>query len=656
MAETLELLEPAPELEELRQQETSIVGEVSMSESETDRLKIYLDDELSRAEGDRGDFVLKLARWKYLYDAPMAEEPKNFPLANSANLTVPVIKETVNIQSAQLSQTTITPNPRWVVTTENDEWTPFIGVLERFLDRASREELDLDNVLETWILESCKYGTAVLEVGYIEEEVNLMVYDRKGENPKPVKTLKRGPRVWNVPLQDFIMPFDEQDPQVSPWVSKKIRMNGWTLRDRERDGKFSGVATVLGMDESTPLTSAENSTGYDLVVDEVTETQEVLEDTVPSLRRNYEINEVWIRFDANGDGIDEELLVYYHRQTRTLLSVRYHPYWHHERPFVALPYFPVEYRFLGQGLCEQLEAMQDEISAIHNQRLDNASVANVRAIKSRRTSGALKPGDPLFTGQIIEVEEMDDVEPFQLGEVYPSTIMNEQVSRDYVDRLAGTNDASRGSAMPVTRTTATAQLALLQESTKRYDQTVRKIRDGIKQVGRLTFHLYFQFGVDEKKPIQWLGERGKVIPAIFNLPYSAVDLGLGFEAGAPSSMVNKEAQKQNSIALFNLMVQMYGQILQLVGPIIGPQGIAPVASSMVSAAKDFMFTTLERFDVTNPDEILAGLTTLEKLLPNPEDLGGMEAFEGRVKELEALEQISRLEGLLTQGTGGDTRV
>ena len=99
---------------------------------------------------------------------------------------------------------------------------------------------------------------------------------------------------------------------------------------------------------------------------------------------------------------------------------------------------------------------------------------------------------------------------------------------------------------------------------------------------------------------------------------------------------------------------MYGQLLQLAGPIVGPQGIAPVASSLVKSAKTFMFQTLERFDVTNPDEILEGLTTLEKILPAPEDLGGMEDYERRVKELEVVEQIGRLEGLLTQGGGGYT--
>lgn len=116
MAESVELIsEISPDLTDIRQMDTSVVGEVPLSDEKKDELKILLDDELFRAEGDRGAFIDKLARWQYVYEAPMADEPKNFPLANSSNITVPVIKEVINALTAQLAQTTITPSPRWVL-------------------------------------------------------------------------------------------------------------------------------------------------------------------------------------------------------------------------------------------------------------------------------------------------------------------------------------------------------------------------------------------------------------------------------------------------------------------------------------------------------------------------------------------------------------
>ena len=647
MAETVELVsEVSPDLTDIRQMETSVVGEVPLSEDMKAELRTLLDDELFRAEGDRQAFIDKLARWQLVYEAPMPDEPKDFPLANSSNITVPVTKESVNALTAQLAQTTITPSPRWVLKTDSEGWMPFIGTLERFLDRASKEEFELDNVIETWILEAAKYGTSVIEAGYEEKEVNFHIYSRDGKKAEKKKKTKRGPVVYNVPLQDFLIPFESQDIQEAFWVAKRIRMNDSQLKQRQQSGKFKDVSNIV-------LARPDDSPAWDLEVDTVVEVREAVEETEPSLRRNHLIYEVWLRYDIDGDGIDEDLLIYYHRSTRTLLSVRYNPYWHHKRPFIAVKFFPVEYRFYGQGLCDQLEALQEEISTVHNQRIDNATIANLRMLKVRRGSDSLKQGDPLFTGQIVEVDEMDDVDGFQLGEIYPSTIANENIAREYVERLSGVSDAQMGRAQPVSRTTATAQLALLQESAKRFDLTIRKIRTGMGELGEFIFMYYFQFGIPKGRAVQWLGPRGRAVDAIFSLPYSAIELGLGFEAGAPSSQLNKEAQKQNYLSVFQLMVQMYGQILELAGPLVGPQGMAPVAGSLVRSAKEFMFQVLERFDVTNPEEALSGLAVLEKLLPAPEDLGGLEDFEKRRQEAQILEQVGGLERLLTENTGGD---
>ena len=89
-----ELIPEQPVDEENRRQLDPIVAEIPMQlwDKETEaRLKLYLDTELTLAEGERSDFIDDLARYKVAYAAPMPDKPKNFPIANASNLTMPVI-------------------------------------------------------------------------------------------------------------------------------------------------------------------------------------------------------------------------------------------------------------------------------------------------------------------------------------------------------------------------------------------------------------------------------------------------------------------------------------------------------------------------------------------------------------------------------------
>lgn len=654
MAETVRIVDAPVDAGSESQIDVPFEAEIRLSKDMEAQFKNFLDQEIREALNDRTEFDDNLARWQEVYNAPPATEVKDFPLANSANLTVPVIKEAVNTLTAQLSQTVITPTPKWVIKTDSDEWKMFTGILERFLDRAAREDLNVDDAFETWILEGGKYGTAIVEVTHAYDKRQWMVYGRDGKTAyMEERVFKEGPELVNVPLQNFILPFTSNSIQDARWVAKRFRKTSVELHVMEANGFFGNLSKVL-------IEDADNQPQGDALEEVVEEKHRDLQDADPGHEDSFEFFEWWGRYDigdgkgGKGKGQESELLVYYHMKSRSIARIQYHPYWHGERPFVEFIYFPVEYRFYGQGICEQLEELQEEISTIHNQRLDGSSTANVKPVLSRRLASSLKSGDALFTGQVIEVDDpTSDVMPLKLSDTPPSTVLNEQITRGYVERLVGLNEASSRGVQPTSRTTATAQSLLLQESKQRFDQTIRKLRRGIGQVGKLIFMDYFQYGVDKKKPIQWLGKRGKIINGILSLDRKALDLGLGFESAAPTSQLNKETQRSQSIQMFNLTIQMYGQLLDFIREFIPPEQMALIAGSMVKTAKGFMFQVYERFDVTDPDEVLSTLTLLESILPKSEEFSGAEAVEDSVRETKALEGIQRLEALLGGNPGED---
>jgi hypothetical protein len=240
----------------------------------------------------------------------------------------------------------------------------------------------------------------------------------------------------------------------------------------------------------------------------------------------------------------------------------------------------------------------------------------------------------------------NDIREMRISEIYPSTVNEEIMLRDYGDRLAGTSEASAGAAQPVSRTTASAQLALLQEQAKRIDLTVRSIRTGLNEVGSQAIDLYFQFGVNGKG-IAWMGSRGRTVEAVFRLPRRVVELGMAVRTQVPTSLQNRQVKRENSIAMFNLLTQLYQQMIPLAQG-LAPDALPEVVRAMVGGAEKFMGDVLETFDVSDPDEALAGLTVLERLLPRAEDLGGLEAFARGVENAEISEKLSGLEALLRE--------
>ena len=600
-----------------------------------EQIKLFIDKELQIAEGERQPFIWKLARWKYAYRAPLDETPKNFPIANASNLTIPVIKETVNTIVSGLVQSNLTVRPRFMFETIAAEWEPFVDELETFMDIASERDLKLRKTMTTAITELAKLGTTIVETGHMVDERKLYQYTADGKRVFPRTVVHHdGPITFPIPLEDFWIRFHETDIQRARWCAKRLLLSEQELRDREAVGKFFNVDWLINPHEHLEK--------GDDVIDQVNEN---IEKTISFSRDGqYEIFEIYLSWDIDGDTRFEELRLYYSRDARMFIGKQFNPYRHGKRPFVRAVYNEIEHRFYGEGLCEMLEALQHEISTQHNQRIDNATLANLKMIIKRKIMKGLKPGDRLYSGKIIEANDIwNDIREFTLSEIYPSTTVNEQISRGYADRLSGINEPR---SMPVTRTTATAQAMLLQEQAKRFDLVNSNIREAINEIGEMSISLYFQYGVNGKA-LAWMGERGRTIEAIFRLPKRVIEIGLAIRARTPTSQLNREQRQQNAIGMFQLTTQMYERILPLVSQ-MAPDQMGEVVYGLVRSARHFMSDVLEAFDSPNPEEILSGLTTIERLLAPPEDMGGLESQRRAEESATLLAKIGRLEDLLRE--------
>ena len=100
--------------------------------------------------------------------------------------------------------------------------------------------------------------------------------------------------------------------------------------------------------------------------------------------------------------------------------------------------------------------------------------------------------------------------------------------------------------------------------------------------------------------------------------------------------------------MFQLLNQLYGQLIPLMQNFLPPDQLSLVVQEMVGGSKVFMQDVLESFDASNPDEVLSALTLLERLLPDARDLGGLENFERAEAAATVSDGLARVEGLLAE--------
>lgn len=615
--------------------------EVDMSEEQETRLCNYLDSEVDICRSERLDHLLKLARLKEKYKSKFPEFPKDWPIANASQLTVPIIKTHVNTLGARIYQTLMAAEPPASVRTDDKDYQDFAFDYEKFLEIYCEERLDLPEILDGWVTEVIKLGTAVLEPTSTVQRRKQVDYDAlTGKYQQRTVEPYSGPILYHVPLEDFWIRPAYQDVNKAPWCGKELHLTWGEIKDMALSGELNP--------EKIDRLWRHVSTG-DMDVPETTRKQEELEDLEPNERDLFHVHELACRWDVDGDGIDEELIVYFHQPSRTLLRRKHSGF--QRRPWRVGRFILQEHWFYGEGLAEMLEHLQEEISTMHNQRIDNATIANLRIILVSRLIKGLRPGDRLWSGKVVRVQDVKaDVGTLQLGDVYPSTVASENIAMQLARELTGVGEAATGQAQPVTRTTATAQLALLEELNRRFDKVVKGLRRTLRSVYRDITDLFTSMGTGGLAE-EWLGPvRGRRLESFLALPSDLLKRKIKIQIKATRSSVNREVEFQSAIAVWQLQVQMWQQIVQTAQMTNAVQLIPLLAHEFIKSIKPVYKKVMQYAEAPDADEAVAVLSVLEKILPAPEDFGGMGGSQSEENSQALIDQLgSRVRGELDRG-------
>ena len=581
--------------------------ELVLDKETEDKLRIHIEREIYNHYAERGKWVDNVLQWQKDYWAEPTTKRATFPFLGASTIIIPMTAISVEAIHARVMTTIFGSGQLVSATAKAAEWEEISRPVEAMMDHELLKEMKFKDKITPAILSIEKYGTGVGKIGYerIVRKAVRNIGDLEQEVPVVIRD---GSVVDSLPTTGILMPFAADDPQSAPWVGEEHHDTPYMVRQHENSGLFK-KGTMEGLEPWVIEHSGTTLSGQERKQERE---QENREEMTPVWPKTLDWVEMWLGFDVDGDGQDEEIVVHFHRGASLFMSIRYN--WYHDlhRPYRIGIYFPVEHRWTGLGIGKQNEQFQREITTQHRQRLDNAMLANVRMLKVSKLSG-YGPGEPIFPGKMWFLDNMDHVDTLQLGEIYNSAFSNEQATQIYSQQRTGVNEITLGQSPAGTPGTATGDLARLQEGNKKFDYVFSNIKGFIDELIMDTAVNIQQFGPRELQYWETV-EGGRLARMFFEMPPDLIRHGLLIELNVVGQQRNSIVDRQNWVQIATLLQQYYTGSIQL-AQLLGDQELIQfIGKKGILAATEAMRQILESYDIRNIDRIV-----LTELLKNQQN-------------------------------------
>jgi len=582
---------------------------IYLDEEREEALKSYLDTELLNHSAERGPHVDDLMRWQKDYWAKPTSERATFPFTGAATIIIPLSAIAIEAIHAR-TMTTAFGIPQIVAAhAVSSDWDKAARPVERFMDYELLVNMKFRRGIGDCFLEAEKFGTMIGKTGY-EKVVKTAVRTVGDEEEEFDVTVRQGATFFPVPDARFLMPHSAKDPQTAPWCGEEHNDSSYDIMLMEEAGMFYPNTIIDKEGDENDSKNWSKLKGwvnavYNMGFSEgkkFEENQQTLENTQPVFPDTIDWVEIWCGFDVDGSRKQKEICVYYHREARVIMGMRYN--WHSDlrRPYRTNVYFPVEHRWRGIGVCKKNEQFQREVTTQHRQRLDNATLANMRMIKVSKLSG-YGPREPIFPGKMWIVDDMTHVETFQLGEIYPSSYQNEQATVIYSQQRTGINETTLGMPQVGTPGTATSDLARIQEGNKKFDFIYANFKEFTNEIIMDSAENIQQFG---PRSISYYStvEGGDLVKQFFDLPVGLVRNGLVIQLKAAGQQQNKLLDRQNWQQIAAMLQQYYTGLIELAMPLGDQQLTQTIFYKGMAAATEAMRQIFESYDITNIDRMI----------------------------------------------------
>jgi len=576
-----------------------------------ERLSDFIYSLLSKELENQRPRLKSIKKWQNLYKGK--KKPKSFPYPNCANLAIPITRSNTDAIFVRIIEAIFGKRKVWVVRAKRPEYVELAREVEEALDHFQRRVLKLKQKLLSPLLQAVKIGTGIVKVipekkvktvyrYATEDEIrdpNVKTYDLKGTSRKVVKivqTLYEGPNVYPVPREDFIISSDANDIQDALLVGFRTRMRYAEIELRARQGIYDekAIENLVHPDEVDEV-KKERAEGQGKELEKIDPVKE------------FDIWELYLRYDVDGDGEEDDIVVTYHLESKTILRAIYNPMFSGFRPLVAFKGSPIEFSFDGEGVCEILEKVQEEIDSIHNARLDRLAQINAPIVFYRAGLGL--DDFTLEPGKVWSVDDLPDnaIKIFNWPEIYPSTEREEDRLVTYADRAVGITPAVMG-VSTAERPVAAETIILREEANKKFKNMVDNIRNGVVELGYSVLEYFAQYSPTYSYTVY---ESEKLVTKTVNFPIEFIRDIFEISLEASSELISQEIRRQINLTVYQLLSDYMTKVAGMVQAIVSPQVPSDFKKFLIKSAQ-VSATVVERilqdFDLQDAENLVVDAT------------------------------------------------
>ena len=542
--------------------------QVAWGKGRKEAFKSWFHEQLHNTIGDRASLESQwadnLVQWRARV---VGTGTADVPFVGASDIELPLTSMHSDPIYSDFMQTLHLPKNFWTITALRPDAVDVAKPLEEFFKVVESKDIHMRRVNERVLMDVVVHGTGIYKDMILHERKKVQDYNEAGELADVIK-IRFQPLVQHVPLQDFFIPaafwdIDADAPNGgSPWVCHRYKLTQGDFKKKAQAEPpflpaYDKAAATVVQEWVRPIE------GDDTVRDKIREEDQY----TPYREDKITLYEVWARFDTDGDGIEEDIVVDWHHDTDSILRATHNPYVHGKRPFEVARYLP-GFGFYGLGVAEIDEWAQLSISRLLNSAVDNAFLANTIMAGVPMGMG-ISPDEPFYPGKLWPLGPNEKIQEIQIGRPYPGMMPLIQGFMQWSEQKTSISELRQGDVSSIpSRTPASTVMQVLNESNKRFDMILGNMRAGaLHNIGLRMLQNLVQISKDDPRyialAIQSLGEQdGMLVADVLRGPVHTLESMFGVSVTATSSQANKEMEKQNAIFLSQQASQMYPQLFQ----------------------------------------------------------------------------------------------
>lgn len=586
------------------------VNEILDEEAEKEILS-YLTEEISEVEDgpELKEYYEDLQKWRRQREARPEQREKSYPWAGASNVSVPLAMMNTNGIYALLKSSFSVRKPFWTVAGVTERYYKQAEAAEELLDAMveSPYHLDLRRANNTILYELASIGVEVVKVPWV---IDRRIFKRRapgGAYESVEQVVKDSPSVIPIKREDFLIHSYWEDVQRAPWCAHRVHLMEHELQQKQALGIYSNVQDVLDA-----------------------EAEEVEESRKETLRRSganpsptsdtktYSIYECYMFYDVDGDGIPEDIILWVHPESSTILRVEFNDLG--IRPFVPLSYLKRPFEFNAIGVGWMSEHMQDEVDALHNMRIDGTHIASLQMYVTKRGAG-VSPNETFRPLKNIQLDNpREDFMPIKFPDISPSTVQAEMMGKEYADRATGASDAMMGFENPAmsSRTTATGTMFLAQQGSKMFNALQESVEDGYSEIGLMVLYQIVR-NAERAEALENLvsEELREAYRELLQTPLEELPNRFRFRIQTTEPEKTEDAKRQNILTLTQLYSVYIDKLLQMAQMMESPEVPAKMKEAVTNfyvGLTNLMEKTLKMFGELESESYLPYVKDIEMML------------------------------------------